>query len=224
MTAPAQPAPSPGPARRRFGLRGLRRRLPAVPAGAVRAVWRDVIPVGVALISLVLSLYTLFEARQAPTVVLTMPSVVRLSQGPDAAWLYLQPLFVNTGSNNRVEVIADLAVTVQRGSGDPVAFRLDEFGAWEYDRATGYLNWAFISDPAPLVVGPTAPQYPIGLFIAPPGWHWQAGDYQLTVMASRSVGETPLQGRLTLTLTDEQVTYLDANRGGFLQVSTAPGP
>lgn len=215
----AEPSPPPTVVRRRLDLRGLHRR---VPASAVRAVWRDVIPVGVALVSLILSLYTLFEARQAPTVVLTMPAVVRLSQGPDAAWLYLQPLFVNTGSNNRVEVIADLKVMAQHDDGEAVAFRLDELGTWEYDQETGFLNWAFASDPAPLVVGPTAPQYPIGLFIAPPGWHWQAGDYQLTVTASRAVGGTPLQGRVKLTLTEDHVAYLNANRGGFLQMPTAP--
>jgi hypothetical protein len=188
----------------------------------VRAVWQDVIPVSVALVSLVLSLYTLLEARQAPTVVLTMPAVVRVSQGQDAAWLYLQPLFVNTGSNTRIEVISDLSVTVQPASGDVAAFHLDELGAWEYDPETGYLNWTFVSDPAPLVVGPTAPQYPIGLFIAPPGWHWTAGDYQLTVTAARAVGGTPLRERVTLTLTGNQVAYLNANPGGFLQIPTVP--
>ncbi len=218
--APVESPSPPGPIRRRrFDLRGLRRR---VPASAVRAVWRDVIPVSVALVSLILSLYTLFEARQAPTVVLTMPAVVRLTQGPDAAWLYLQPLFVNTGSNNRVEVIADLVVTVRRRNDDAMAFHLDEFGAWDYDPETGFLNWTFVSDPAPLVVGPTAPQYPIGLFIAPPGWRWTAGDYQLTVAAARAVGGTPLRGRMKLTLTEDQVAYLNANPGAFLQISTAP--
>jgi hypothetical protein len=189
----------------------------------VRAVWRDIIPVAVALLSLGVSLFTLFEARQAPTVVLTMPAVVRLSQGQDAAWLYLQPLFVNTSSNTRVEVISDLSVTVQPDGGQPASFRLDELGTWEYDSATGYLNWAFVSDPAPLVVGPTAPQYPIGLFIAPPSWYWSAGRYELTVTATRAVGGAPLRGQVTLTLTGDQAAYLNANPGGFLQVSTVPG-
>ncbi|MER3486523.1 MAG: hypothetical protein C4345_11700 [Chloroflexota bacterium] len=121
-----------------------------------------------------------------------------------------------------MEVIAELSVTVQAAGGQPVSFRLDELGSWEYDSATGYLSWTFVSDPAPLVVGPTAPQYPIGLFIAPPSWYWAAGRYQLTVTATRAVGGTPLRGQVTLTLTDEQVAYLNANSGGFLQVSTAP--
>lgn len=73
MTAPAQPTSSPGPVRRhRVNLGRLR---PRVPVGTVRAVWRDIIPVAVALLSLGVSFFTLFEARRAPTVICVLPAV-----------------------------------------------------------------------------------------------------------------------------------------------------
>ena len=46
-----------------------------------------------------------------------MPGQVRIAQGRSTggAYLYLQPAFVNTAQNNRVEVIRDMALHVDAG-------------------------------------------------------------------------------------------------------------
>jgi hypothetical protein len=155
---------------------------------------------------------------------MTMPDRVRVAQGGDGtAWLYLQPRFVNTGDNQRNEVIGTLTVEVQpAGGGTPVAFGWDEEGTWLYSTTTHDLTWQFLADPAPLVVGPNDPQFPTGLFIAPAGWAWQSGSYRITAVASRTVVGKPLRGTVAFTLTQQQVGFVSS--GSFLEIPASSAP
>jgi hypothetical protein len=201
-------------------LAGMRQRMSRDTA---RFVWLTILPVAVALVSLILSVYSLVVARQAPDVVMTMPDRVRVVQGGESAWIYLQPRFVNTGDNQRNEIIGNLAIEVQPVTGGtPVPFAWDEEGTWLYSTVTNQLTWQFLADPAPIVVGPNDPQFPTGLFIAPSGWLWQPGSYRITVVAARTVVNKPLRAGVEFALTQQQVDFLAS--GSFLEIPTAPVP
>jgi hypothetical protein len=188
-----------------------------------RFVWLSILPVGASLISLVLSLYSVASDREPPDVVMTMPDRVRIAQGADAAWLYLQPRFVNTGGNNRNEIISRLSIEIfLLPEGIPATMVWDEQGTWHYDAANSGITWQFVADPGPIVVGPNAPQFPIGLFIAPPGWLWQPGTYHVTVIADRTIDHTPLRSSLDLTLTTTDIDVVSDPSGYLREVMTAP--
>jgi len=196
---------------------------PPMSRATARFVWISILPVSASLISLVLSLYGVACDREPPDVVMTMPDRVRIAQGADAAWLYLQPRFVNTGDNNRNEVIDRLAVEViPLPDGTPVTLGWDEQGIWLHNPATSRLTWQFLADPGPIAVGPNAPQFPIGLVIAPPGWTWQPVTYRVTVIADRTIEQVPLDASVELTLTTTDVEVV-AGEGRFLrEVMTSP--
>jgi hypothetical protein len=202
-------------------LAGMRRR---VSRDTARFLWLSILPVGVALVSLVLSIVSLLAAKQAPDVVLTMPDRVRIAQGGNsAAWLYLQPRFVNTGNNQRNEVIGGLTVEVQPAAGGtPVVLGWDEQGTWLYSTSTNELTWQFLADPAPLVVGPNDPQFPTGLFIAPANWLWQPGRYRITVVAARTVRKQSLRASVEFEITPQQVDAMSSYSGIFFEIPTSP--
>jgi hypothetical protein len=222
-----QSSPPPSARRRVLPIDRLSQRLravrPRVTRDTARFVWMSILPVGIALVSLVLSLYGVIADREPPDVVVTMPDRVRIAQGADAAWLYLQPRFVNTGGNNRNEVINHVTVEVAPlPDGTPVPFAWDEQGTWLDNPDTTRIDWQFLADPAPIVVGPNAPQFPIGLFIAPSSWTWQPGTYRVTVIADRTIERVPLLASLELTLTATDVEVVSDSRGFLREVMTSP--
>ena len=64
-------------------------------------------------------------------------------------------------------------------------------------------------DAVPLVVSPSNAASPLGLFEAPKGWYFGAGTYQFTLNADRVVAGTPLTATFTVTLTADDVAFLD---------------
>ena len=179
-------------------------------------------PLAVSALSLGLSVFALVEANRVPEVLLGVPASARVAQGATDAWLYLQPQLLSTGANQRVEVVTDLRLQVEpAGDGAPAAFRWDETGTWDYDEQNGVFNWAYVGDPAPLVVSPTSPQLPTVLFVGPEGWAWEPRSYQVTVIADRAVAGEPLRQAFALRLSEEVVAELNARRGqGFVAVRT----
>lgn len=187
-----------------------------------RFVWHTILPVGVSLVSLVISVYGVLLTRHAPQVVMTMPDRVRVVQEGNVAFLYLQPRFVNTGDNQRNEVITGLVADVQPAAGgEPATFTWDEQGAWLFDHASRSLTWQFVSDPGPLVVSPNSPQLPICLFMSAPGWAWQPGAYRVTVTAPRAIQHGPLRAQLEFTLDRQTVDVISNQSGTFLTIPVA---
>jgi hypothetical protein len=189
-----------------------------------RFVWMTILPVGISLLSFFFSLYSIISAREAPDVVMTMPVRVRIAQGSTTPWLYIQPRFVNTGDNNRNEIIQNLtAEVVPVSGGTPIPFGWDEEGSWIYNTQTFRLDWQFVADPAPIVVGQNDPQFPLSLFIGPTDWPWQAGTYRVTIVADRTVQEEPLRGTVEFTLTPDLVAIVADPDGPFLvELPTTP--
>lgn len=219
-TASSAPPPAPSVASRlstpQRRLRIIRNRITRDKASYI---WISILPVGVSLISLCLSLFSLVNDRQAPDIELTMPIRVRVAQGATAPWLYIQPRFVNTGGNNRNEIIKMISIEVTPlSSGTPAQFFWDEQGTWIYNGQTELLDWQFVADPAPLVVGPNDPQFPLGLFIGPTNVRWAAETYRVTVIATRSLQQDPLRGTIEFTIPPNLLAIvLDPDpRGPFL--------
>lgn len=188
-------------------------------------IWVTVGPFVIASLSLILAVYGLFDANRAPKVQLSLPDRVRMAQGPNAGWLYVQPRFVSTTRNDRIEVITDLRLLVAPAADDGAALtmRWEAQGTWDYDPVAEELTFIFLADPGPLVVSPASPQQPLGLFEGPPGWRWEAGTYQITVLAERAVGGDPLRATFAVIFSEEEVRAVNAEPGQrFLTFPTRP--
>lgn len=114
-----------------------------------------------------------------------------------------------------------LDVTAPNG-GEAVSFGWDEQGTWQYDTVNRELTWIYLADPAPLVVSPSSPRLPICLFEGPPGWQWQAGTYQVRILAGREQENNALQSDFTLTLPQASVDYLEAQPRTWVEARTWP--
>jgi hypothetical protein len=81
------------------------------------------VPLVAATISLILSVASIYISTRQQDVLLIMPNVVRLAGGHATgfSYVYLQPAFVSTGNNDRVEVIRDMTLTVRPTAGGPAA-------------------------------------------------------------------------------------------------------
>jgi hypothetical protein len=200
-TPPADPRDQPADAPAESG--GLWRQL---ARSFVTLRW---VPLTAALLSLPLSVVAIYTATQQPSVSLLMPSQVRIAQGraTGGAYLYLQPAFVNTAQNNRVEVISDMSLRV---TGPATAdFSWTQQLRLETDPESGGLTYQYVADAVPLVVSPSNAASPLSLFEAPKGWFFSAGTYQFTLNADRVVAASPLTATFSVTLTAEDIAFLD---------------
>jgi hypothetical protein len=195
-----------------------------------RAAWRDLfrrfitlrwVPLTAALLSLVLSVTAIIVSTRQPDVLLIMPDLVRVADGRStgAAYVYLQPAFVTTGGNDRVEVIRGMALEVTPPAGDRATFTWSEVLRLVSDSAGG-LSYEYVADAAPLVIGPRSAATPLGLFKAPNGWFFSAGTYQFKLIADRVVVAAPLTGMFSVTLSADDIAFLDqAGADKFLSFS-----
>lgn len=171
------------------------------------------VPLTAALLSLVLSVVAIYTATQQPSVTLLMPSNVRIALGraSGASYLYLQPAFVNTAQNNRVEVIRGMSLRVT--GPDPGATATDFTWTEQLrlvtDASTGKLTYQYVGDAGPLVVSPTLAASPLALFHAPSGWFFAQGTYQFTLTADRVVAGSALTATFSVNLSADNLTFLD---------------
>jgi hypothetical protein len=179
-----------------------------------------VAPLAISLLSLGLSIFSIFEATREPEIWLSAPDVVRVATGEEA-WFYVQPRLVSAARNDRVAVISGLRLDVAPpGGGAPIAFSWDEQGTWQYDTVSRGLTWIFVADAAPLVVSPSSPQLPYCLFLGPPGWQWQAGDYRVTIVAARGQDADALQTTFSMTLPAETAEFITEQPRTWVEVRT----
>jgi hypothetical protein len=200
QTPPNQVPEDEAPARTRLQGRDLFQRF-------VTLRW---VPLTAALLSLPLSAAAIFLSLQQPEVLLVMPDQIRVAQGRDtgSAFVYLQPAFVSTGKNERIEVIRDLTLRVTPPTGAEVTF------AWtEQIRLvtgpTGTLNYEHEADAVPLLVSANSAAAPLCLFDAPDGFFFGPGTYRFRLVADRVVAGQPLLGEFSLALNAEVIAFLD---------------
>ena len=179
------------------------------------------VPLAGATVSLILSAASIIVSTREPTVLLILPDVVRVAQGEDYgfAYMYLQPAFVSTGQNDRVEVIRDITVFVEPAEGgDRITFEWIEQLELVFndDRQ---LEYEYAGDAVPLLVSARQAQAPLGSFRGPDGWYFEAGTYEITVEAQRVVASSPLRESLEITLSEDDVEFLNEARGNrFLEI------
>lgn len=176
--------------------------------GFVSLKW---VPLAGALIALPLSAAALWVSLQQPQVTLLMPDQVRIAQGRQSgsAYVYLQPAFVNTGANNRVEVIRDMTLAVRAPDGATTDFEWTQQLRLVGDASSGGLSYEYAGDAAPLVVSASSALAPLSLFDAPPGWHFGPGSYGFTLRAERVVVGAGLSESFSVTLTEADIALLD---------------
>jgi len=160
-----------------------------------------------------LSMVAIYTATQQPQVILILPHAIRVAQGRStgAAYVYFQPAFVNTGANDRVEVIRDMTLRVARadGSAPPTDFVWTEVVNLVTDPTSGALSYQHDADAVPIVISAKNAAAPLSLFQAPSGWFFTPGTYTFTLTANRVVADTPVTGQVTLTLSADNVSFLD---------------
>ena len=148
------------------------RRTRTIRETAASTLWLTAVaPVALSLLSLALSVYTIFESNREPEVWLSAPDVVRLAAA-ERAWFYVQPRLVSAARNDRVAVISGLR----------------------------------------------SPQLPTGLFEGPPDWRWQAGTYEVTIVAARGQDADALQTTFAVTLPAETVKLVTTQPRTLVEV------
>jgi hypothetical protein len=171
------------------------------------------VPLTAALLSLTLSVVAIYTATQQPSVSLLMPDQVRVAQGRSsgAAYLYLQPAFVNTAQNNRVEVIRTMRLQVTSADATVAAtdFTWTQQLRLTTDPTSGGLSYEYVADAVPLVVSPSNAASPLSLFEAPRGWFFGVGTYQFTLTADRVVAGSPLTAHFEINLTQADIDTLE---------------
>ena len=169
------------------------------------------VPLTAALLSLPLSAAAIFLSLQQPELVLIIPDQIRVAQGRESgsAYVYLQPAFVSTGRNERIEVIRDMTLEVAPPAGERASFEWDQQLRLVSDPQTGGLRYEYVADAVPLLVSPRDAAAPLSLFDAPDGWFFQPGEYTFTLIADRVVSGQPLTDGFTLTLSAENIAFLD---------------
>lgn len=197
-------------ARTSTGATGTFERSRLVLGSALRLSW---VPLAAATLSLILSLASIWISTRQPDVLLIMPDLVRVAEGraSGASYIYLQPAFVSTGNNDRVEVIRDMRVRVQPPSGDAVDLSWDEQVRLVQDPTTKVLSYEYQADAVPLLISPKSAAAPLSLFQAPDGWYFEPGMYRFTLTAERTVASDPLTASFSVTLAQADIDRLSAS-------------
>lgn len=185
---------------------------PRIRNSVLKALSLAWVPLSASLLSLILSVASIVVATREPEVLLILPDMVRVSQGRESgsAYVYLQPAYVSTGANDRVEVIRGQELLVVTPSGQEISFPWDEQGRLVGNDSTGELDYQYLADPAPLLVSPRTAASPVCLFDAPAGWYFEPGTYRFSVVADRVVAPEALVATFQVTIRPEDLAVLDA--------------
>ena len=156
----------------------------------MRALSLAWIPLVASAISVVLSVASIYISTRQPEVLMLLPDVVRVAGGhaSGASYVYLQPAFVSTGANERIEVIEDMSLALEPVDGTAPATTLRWKEQVSLVDDNGTVSYRYQADAIPLLVGPRSAANPIALFEAPAGWFVEAGTYDATLTANRVVG------------------------------------
>jgi hypothetical protein len=169
------------------------------------------VPLTAALLSLPLSATALFLSVQQPEVVVIMPDQIRVAQGRSSggAYVYLQPAFLSTGRNERIEVIRDMRLEVTPEGGPSATFEWDQVLRLVSDPETGALNYQYEADAVPLLVSPRDAAAPLSLFSAPRGWFFAPGTYRFRLVADRVITDSQLAGEFQVSLSQADLDILE---------------
>jgi hypothetical protein len=168
------------------------------------------VPLTAALLSLPLSAAAILISLQQPEVLVILPDQVRVAQGREtgAAYVYLQPAFVSTGRNERIEVIRDMRLEVT-GPGQPAVFDWTQQLRLVNEPSGGGLSYEYVGDAVPLLVSPRDAAAPLSLFAAPQGWFFEPGEYTFRLVADRVITGQPLTAEFNVSLAAADIAILE---------------
>ena len=189
---------------------------------------RNWVPLAAALLSLILAIVSLVVATHDPGVVIILPSRVIMDDadlGADTPFrpanLYIQPNFVGTGNNNRIELVTSISLALQAVDGGPSATsEWNQQGRWDFTEGTidaaGFSiparAFVYLADAAPLLVSPNNAQQPLCVFPIPVGFEIKPDTkYRLTLTADRAVADKPLTAIGEFSVTKEQINIFKEN-------------
>lgn len=185
------------------------------------------VPLGASLTSLVLSIGSIIIATREPSVGVIVPEQIRFVQGEriGSAYAYLQPTFVSTGGNDRVEVIRDMELTLTPADGgESATFTWDEVGQLTFDPEDDSLTYEYLADDVPLLVAPDSVENPLALFQGPSGWFLEAGTYEIELEATRVVASSPIRVTFEVIVSDDDIAFLEGSDGdSFLSLPIRVG-
>jgi hypothetical protein len=182
------------------------------------------VPIAASLLSLIIAVVSIIVATYDPGVVVILPSRVVMDDadlGADTPFhpdnVYLQPNFVGTGNNNRIEVMSSLKLTIApEGGGSPTEAAWIEQGTWDFvdgviDSAGSTVStrsFVYAADAAPLLISPNNAQQPLCVFALPPGFEFRPNvRYVFTLTAERVVAGKPLTAVGHVILSQEEIDY-----------------
>ena len=189
---------------------------------------RNWVPLVASLMSLILAVVSIVVSTHDPGVVVFLPSRIIMDDadlGADTPFhpanIYLQPNFVGTGNNSRIEVLNNLVLTIEPDRGSPrTVAEWTEQGEWDfvdgvvdaYGGTSSTRSYTYSADAAPLLVSPNNAQQPLCVFPLPSGFELKPNTrYRLTLTADRAVAGKPLSVVGTIMLTQAQMDNYKSN-------------
>jgi hypothetical protein len=165
-----------------------------------------------AVAGLVLAFVNRMELNRRPEMTLTMPAVLRITHHTDGYTVVLQPTFTVHDASEVTSVVTDLRLEVEPQQDISPRFEWVDIAAYIDDPVTGFPDWEYRADPAPLVVIQEQPRSDHIRFAS--GEPLPAGRWTMQLVAIRD-GQEDLIERFCVTLTDDLVTRLRDNVGSY---------
>jgi hypothetical protein len=171
-----------------------------------------------AVAALVLSIITTMQLHRRADMFLTMPTIIRITQGdlgpqypqyPVQVQIAMQPTFAVYEKTDVTSIVTSVRLNMtpppQTNVAPPYFYWIDVV-EYVYDLPTNKVNGTFVSDPTPIVVTQDKPQTPVLRFFAMPA-RLTVGRWKGTITAERQ-GQSPLVSEFCLVISADNLSAL----------------
>jgi hypothetical protein len=183
------------------------------------AAW---LPLCVSAMSLTISAATFWFTQRRPRVHLILPNRIRLSAAPDSftAFVYIQPVFVNTARSARAEVVTPSLTIAPVGA---ASFEFEYFDkskpVWDAERREVHVE--YLDEASPLIIGPNTVKTEMLTFRTKNEWLFVPGRYTAVFSAIPLMGRRRMKQAFEFVITDEhQRVWRESNGKRFVMVPT----
>jgi hypothetical protein len=183
------------------------------------AAW---LPLCVSTVSLAISGATFWLTQRRPRVQLILPNRVRVSAASDAsgAFVYIQPVFVNTARSARAEVVLP-ALTIIPVGGSPAEFEYFDKSRPVWDSERREVHVEYLDEATPVIIGPNTVKAEMLTFRSNSEWQFVSGWYTCVFSVTPLVGRRRLAKTFQLVITDEHRRVWSESGGKrFVMVQT----
>jgi hypothetical protein len=170
-------------------------------------VWMTVVTALTAIFALALSVFTYIQLNYRAPIQMTMPRVMRISQGVTTN-VYIQPIFTVQRKTDIAEVVTSAKVML-RG---PTGTNVTDFYWWGTFGLNGVpnnfnVNIQYISDPTPIIVTEESPQHPVlDFFTTHPAF--TVGRWKGSLIAEQQ-GQAPLVAPFCIDISTTDVLRME---------------